>query len=291
MTPPEIKIEVLSGTEGRIYRLRTTTGLLFGRGTIFVLLFLIFLPSANAQTARKRTPVLSVKGSNVISEVSERARQSPSLTPLELAAYGNDLIARKGFDYHFDLCDILNHRDPTHSAPAEFERNYQMTLTDGGKLTFRFTIGNPNESLCGECWSSVPSFQVTKKEMALIAEGKRYRVRRPPSFILDEAHLVDETLKKVLRTWQLPYQAMPTGISADGTKLYLNFYLGNDLDHLVLELSENGPPQFRDRAVIKSSEGRFIEDHPKDPTNGYLSFMSFRGGEKTYRVKFSAPCT
>ena len=154
-----------------------------------------------------------------------------------------------------------------------------------------FAIENPYESLCGECWASVPSLQVTNKEMALIAEGKRYRVRRPPSFILDEAQLVDETLKKVLRTWQLPYQAVPIGISADGTKLYLDFYTDYELDHLVLEVSENGPPQFRDRAVIKSTEGKSIEDHPKDPTNAYLSFVSFRVGEKSYRIKFSAPCT
>ena len=109
--------------------------------------------------------------------------------------------------------------------------------------------------------------------MVLIAEGKRYPVRRPPSFILDEAQLVDETLTKVLRTWQFPYQAVPIGISADGTKLYLDFYTNYELT-LVLEVSENGPPQFRDRAVIKSTEGKSIENHRKDPTNTYLSFVS-----------------
>ena len=254
-------------------------------------LVLTLLPSTIAQTARKVIPVIPVKGSNVISAVSERARKEPSLKPEQLAAYGNDLIARKGFDYEFDVCEILDHRDRTKNTSAEIVRNYQMTLTDGGKRTFRFTIGTPYEALCSECWLSIPSPQVTNKEMTLIAEGKQYRVRRPRSFVLDEAHLVNETLKKVLRTWQMPYQAVPTGISADGTKLYLDFYPGNGLDDLVLEISENGPPQFRDRAVLGSSEGKFIENHPKDPTNGYLSFMSFRVGEKTYRVKFTAPCT
>ena len=276
------------------YRLVTRKGpnLVFGRLGIFVLaLMLTLLPSASAQTANKRTPIVSVNPSNIISEVSGRARQSPSLTAVELAAYGNDLIARKGFDYDFDLCDILNYRDRNRSSQAEFVRNYQMTLTDGGKLSLRFTIGNPNDSACGECWSSIPVLQVTKKDMALIAEGRRYRVKRPRSFILDEVQLVDESLKKVLRTWQLPYQAMPIGISADGTKLYVDFYTDYELDPLVLEISENGPPQFRERAVVKSSEGEAIENHPTDPLNSYLSFMSFRVGEKTYRVKFSAPCT
>ena len=252
---------------------------------------LALLPSAIAQTPRKRTPILSVKRSNVLQDVSERAKRQASLTPVELATYGNDLIAKKGFDYDFDLCEILNVRNPTSSTPAEFLRNHQMTSTDGAKLTFRFTIDNPYESLCGECWSSIPSLQVTNKEMTLLAEGKRYRVRRPPLFYLDDVQLVDETLKKVLRTWQLPYQTIPVGISVDGTKLYVEFYNDFELEQLVLELSENGPPQFRERAVIKSSEGKTIENHPKDPKNAYLTFMSFRAGEQTYRIKFSAPCT
>ena len=264
------------------HRLRTT--LLFG-------LVLTLLSSAIAQTARKVAPVVSVKDSNVISAVSERATKEPSLKPEQLAAYGNELIASKGFDYDFDLCEMLNERDSAKSKSEVIVRNLQLSLTDGGKHPFRFTIGTGFEALCSECWSSIPSFQVTQKEMTLIAEGKQYRVKRPAAFDLDEAHLVDETLKKVLRTWQIPYQTVPTGISADGTKLYLGFHVENDLlDHLVLELSENGPPQFRDRAVMQSSEGESI-DHPRDPNNGYLSFMRFRVGEKTYRVKYWGPCT
>lgn len=262
------------------------------RLSVFVLALIpTLLPSAIAQGPTTKTVSLPVSSSNIVSEVSNRAKQLPSRTPAELAAYGNDLIARKGFHYRFDVCDILNTRDRSRTTPREFVQPYQMTLIDGGKLTFRFTIENPNEALCGECWTSIPSVQVSKKEMTLIAEGKRYRVRRPPSFTLDEVQLVDETLTKVLRTWQLPFQAMPTGISSDGTKLYVDFYTGNDLDHLVLELSENGPPQFRERAVVKSSEGKSIENRPKDPNNAYLSFVSFLVGEKIYRVKFSAPCT
>ncbi len=254
-------------------------------------LVLTLLSCAIAQTARKVTPVISVRGSNVIIAVSERARKEPSLRPEQLAAYGNELIARKGFDYDLSLCDMLTHREQNPTKPAEIVRNRQMTLINGEKRTFSLRIENPYNSLCGECWVSLPSLQVTNKEMTLIAEGKRYRIRRPPSFILEEAHLVDETLKKVIRTWQMPYQAVPTGISADGTKLYLDFYVDHDLDNLVLELSENGPPQFRDRAVVESGEGEHIENHPRDPNNGYLSFMSFRVGEKTYRVRFWGPCT
>lgn len=266
-----------------------TTSLI--RLSVFILaLMLTLLPSAFGQTASKRTPIRSVKGSGIVTEVIERAKQAPSLSAVDLAAYGNDLIAKKGFDYAFSVCEALNQRDLSGTSPAK-SLTYQMNLTNGRKTSFQFTIGDVNEALCSECWTSIPILQITNKEMTLIAEGERYRVRRPSSFYLDDVQLVDETLKKVLRTWQLPYQAMPTGISADGTKLYVNFYNGLGLDHLVLEVSENGPPQFRDRAVIKSSEPKLLENHPKDPNNAYLSYMSLRVGEKIYRLKFSAPCT
>ena len=59
--------------------------LLFGCLSVFVLaLMLAFLPSAVAQ----RTSILSVSRSNVVVEVSERARQSAPLSPGELARTG-----------------------------------------------------------------------------------------------------------------------------------------------------------------------------------------------------------
>ncbi|HEV8188852.1 MAG TPA: hypothetical protein VGP83_13950, partial [Pyrinomonadaceae bacterium] len=123
------------------------------------------------------------------------------------------------------------------------------------------------------------------------AEGKSYRVRRTRAFFLDEAQLVDSSLKKVLRKWVVPFQIVPTGISADGTKLYLEHWSQDPADGLVLELSEDGRLAFRERAGLELKEGTWIEDFPKDPNNAYLSYMKFEVGNKTYIIRFTAPCT
>jgi hypothetical protein len=86
---------------------------------------------------------------------------------------------------------------------------------------------------------------------------------------------------------------MPAGISQDGTKIYLNLY-GADaegtLDKLVLEVSESGV-SFHARSKTNAQEGVDVKNHPTDPNNSYLSFRRFRAGNRTYIIRFDAPCT
>lgn len=241
--------------------------------------------------ASQEPRAIKVSASNILQELSERKKKQAAITARELAAYGNELLEKRGFDYMFDVCDILSQRQ-RRSTAAEVFGNYQLALTNGEKRNFRFTVAGAGSSgMCGECEALIPSVQVNKQEMTLIAGGKRYRVRRPKPFILDEAKLVDATMKKVLRTWQLPYQTIPVGISSDGAKLYLDLYTDYELDDLVLELSENGRLTFLDRRESQLIAGKLLEDHPKDPRNDYLSFIRFQAGDKTYIVRFWGPCT
>jgi hypothetical protein len=244
----------------------------------------LIIPSVSSQR-----PV-SVASSNILKELSNRKQRQPVITPKALAAVGNELLEKRGFDYSFDVCEILPERDRQASGFA-IPASSTLSLSNGTQRNFEFAVAGGGEGLCGECMSRVPAVQVTAKEMVLIADGKRYRVRRPSTFILDEAELVDAKMKKVLRKWQLPYQSIPIGISSDGAKLYLDFYTDYKLDDLVLELSENGKLAFRDRGEVQLVKGKWIEDHPKDPNNAYLSFIRFDTGDKTFIIRFSAPCT
>lgn len=82
------------------------------------------------------------------------------------------------------------------------------------------------------------------------------------------------------------------GITAKELAAYANELLyDTELSDLALEVSSDGTVAFRDRAALGLKEGTWIENFPKDPNNEYLSFMKFEVGNKTYIIRFTAPCT
>ncbi len=234
--------------------------------------------------------MLKVRESNILSEIAERKKNQPTITATELTVFANELLERKGFDYSFEVCDVLSSGDKKSTAPS-MSKVYRALLSNGQELTLNLDVSNPSEGLCGECWLRVPSRRVTEREIHLIAAGKTYRIRRTSAFHLDDAQLVDETLTKVLRRWEFPDQGVPIGISADGTKLYLDVYFQERLDDIVLEVSEDGTLAFRARAALGLTDGKELEDFPRDAKNAYLSFVKFQSGNKTYIVQYTAPCT
>lgn len=255
------------------------------------LLFALSLTITFGTLVQAQAPrVVKVSSSNVLTAIAERKKTQPHITVKELAAYANELLEKRGFDWEFDACDLLSARDLKSTAPG-FQKRYRTSLTDGQKLTLNLEVSNPQDGLCGECWSHIPSRQVTDREIHLIAKGKSYRIRRTRALFLDEAQLVDSNMKKVLRRWAVPFQIVPTGISADGTKLYLQHWAQDADDGLVLELSDDGRLAFRERAELNLKEGTSIENFPLDPKNAYLSFIKFEVGNKVFIIRYTAPCT
>jgi len=141
--------------------------------------------------------------------------------------------------------------------------------------------------MCGECFFSLPVTKVTKREIELVTSGKKYLPVRPPSFHLDEMSLVDQSMRKVLRTWQVPDQGEPLGVSSDGTKLYLE----TAIESLILEISESSSMRILAREEVKLPKGETVQKHPTDPKNAYLSFMRFRFGGRSLVIRYSEPCT
>lgn len=237
-----------------------------------------------------------IVASDILDDLLRRQKERPEASPQQLADYANSLLEQKGFNYSFDACAILE----AAGKPPQREEGplatletypYELTDVDGRALAFDIVTGEGG-GLCSECFFKIPVLRATEAEILLLAEGRRYRLRRPKEFRLDDALLIDEATQDILRTWQLPFQTVPSAISPDGSKLYVEFYEGRAPDTLILELSDDGSLRFRPRADIDlTHEVEWLTDHPTDPADDYLSFIRLRAAGNTYTLKFSAPCT
>jgi hypothetical protein len=250
--------------------------------------------------SQSRPRSIKLAPSTLMDDIRRKLAQEPKLSPAQLAAEANKLLAQEGFDFQFDLCDFVAISNATRqtkrisggaaqSSVTEYKYLLPLKQTNGQPLILETSTTNEpmEESLCGECFFSVPATRVTRTEIELVAGGRKYLVVRPRKFDLEEMSLVDASMRKVLRTWQVPDQAIPLGISADGRKLYL----ATAIDDLVLEISDTSSLRLLARDQVSLPPGEYLEKHPRDPGNSYLSFMRFRTGHTSFIIRYSGPCT
>ena len=264
---------------------------------VFTCLFLSAVSAAMhsgtaASSAQTRQATIKIVPSNIFDELQKKLEAEPMIKLAALAKYGNDLLPRKGLDYQFDLCEFLQRNNPTYPkgrALRAGSRAYRLPMkqTDGRPVIFEARVSDGEGGLCGECFVSIPVTRVTLREIELVAGGRKYLVARPSSFTLDEISLVDQSMRRVLRTWQVDYGQQPLGVSSDGTKLYVS----TAMENLILEISESAAMRILARDEAKLPPGEEVQRHPTDPKNAYLSFMRFRFGGRSLIVRYSEPCT
>ena len=243
----------------------------------------------------------------------KKIEAQPNISAEQITAFANLILEKRGYDYSFDVCEFLtftksnaiSKRDEAYGTFLYRAPFFQM---DGEKLTVQFSSGEA--APCGECFTEFPVHKLSATEIHTLVGGKMYHFKRPKQFVLDKMDLMDATMKKVIRSWEIPVQSFPTAISEDGKTLYL----GTDFTeadaaagrwHLWKE-GEKPKQEYPSALLAFSSEGmRFvvakpilarqkseeIKKHPKDPKNDYLMFRRFRVATKSYIIRYSAPCT
>ncbi len=229
-----------------------------------------------------------IKPSNIIEDLKRKKEQNPQISPQELADYGNELAKTKGYNYIFENCKINDKDKTTNEMPDDNKLepfDYQVTNLKGSKVTFRF-MANDFRHPCF-CIVDIPTLKVNKQVMIVIANGKPVELAHTEDFYLEEFVLVDKTLKKEVRKWLTPIDAVPLGISDDGTKVYFE-YTPEDLQELVYELSEDGTIKFAAKADNKINKGKGLKGYPK---HSEISYRIFNAKGREYIVKFSYPCT
>lgn len=244
------------------------------------------------------TDIIKVAPSTLFDRIERVSYDHSAISGLELAAYANTQLKKLGLNYDFEVRSFIKERGlrpavvfGDHSNPENSEASYVATLklTDGTQRSFVIRVGAAGP--CGERIASLPVISVGPQEMVMVANGRQYKVKRPSEFGTDSMDLVDETMRKVIHTWEVPYGAVPAGVSPDGQTLFIDDIMPHSGEAVWLAISDTGfrfeplPPYAR------QSFGEWIQDHPTDPKNAYLSFMRFRLNGKSLIIRFSAPCT
>jgi hypothetical protein len=248
--------------------------------------------TANGQTKLRSAatphPYPQIQPSRLMEELRNHRQSHPNITMNQLAEFGNERIKTRGFNYDFEMCEIIKaNKHPKmirSDYPLSLLYSYRLTLSSGEKQRFQI-VSEESGAMCGECVLSVPCQSVSKSQLTLFASGRKYQVKRAAGYRLNEVFLVDRRMKKVLRSWETPFQTYPVGVSEDGLKLYLP----TEIEELVLEVSTSGI-QLRAKSRLKlQREGEWVENHSADPKDEMFTFMRFRSGKKSFILRFSAP--
>lgn len=265
---------------------------------VALLLTCVSLPAAAARAqprARRPGAAVRVTPADVFEAMYFRERADSDITPAALAAYGNSLVARRGLDFWFDACAVVladkNPRPAREVSETSVAYAYTMRRVGGGAVKFQLLsdAGEPIGGPCNECFFQLPALRVTKREMLVVAGGRRYLLERPREFLLHEVSLVDGSPRRVQRTWHLPFQDTPLGLSPDRTKLYVPLPTFDDEtwdDKLALELSDAGVRfVVRERLTLPKLE--WLTDEPK---LGNTELIRYGEGGRSYVLRVGDPC-
>lgn len=235
---------------------------------------------------------LKIAPRSTMDQVQAKTTGENKLKPADLVEYANNLIQTEGFTYEFDGWRMVEEQNKNSRVASIKDSSlksvtYKATQKNGTPIKLEMEFDpDRTASLCDEQFFPISCSNVTKQEIHLLHQGQAYTINRNQDFFFEEVALLDPTLKKVLRTWVMPFQAIPLGISADQTKIYIPC----DVESLLLEISESGIA-FRLQSTIKLTPGIELENPPTDPDDAYLSFLKFKHGKQVSILRFSGPCT
>jgi hypothetical protein len=228
--------------------------------------------------------------STISEDIVNYKSENPAATAKEIADYGNRLLPVKGYNYWFDL-EGLNKKKEKEARILSEETQvypYSMPLVRGSRASFLIFAPRNDSCCCGYFYGDLPVTRVTGQTVTFISGGKTYAVLRPKELGRTEQYAAIDLRKpsKNLRTWQIPYETYPQGISADGKQLYVE----GPAEDILLEISFDGSFRLVAKDVVKSSEGEQCSI-PLNPKDHYEDCLKFKIARRTFYIKYSGPCT
>jgi hypothetical protein len=240
-----------------------------------------------------------IKSSVFNEEIEKKRIENPKISTKDLANFANKLIPKYGINFWIDLADLIEKKtksEEIEELPDDFAR-FNLTLTLSNNSKKKLIIDSPRDSCCcGYAYADFPVSNITSKQITLIIEGKPNKIRRTKDISFSQEHILidNKTKSKKIRSWQVPFETQPYGISIDGTKLYIEY----DPYEILLEISENGNLKFVPKnspKIITNGKDlrRFSQPEVGEifRKSGETGLMLFKSKEKNFIIDFPYVCT
>lgn len=241
----------------------------------------------------------------ILNQIAKIKRQKPSSTAQEIADHANGLLPRLGFDYNLDLEKIITRKiKQRQTKPVKVEGDetryikFDLDLVAMSGAKKKLAVTAPAEGLCccGYYYTPIPVTKITPRELTIVIDSKEVVVARPKDIPVVQEYIFgkQEAKPTKLRSWEVPYETYPYGISSDGLKLYVK----TEIDELLLEISENGSLRFvpkDSKEIVTEGEDLNKLPPPKEGEilhrSGELGLIRYVLNDVPYVVEFPYPCT
>jgi hypothetical protein len=246
--------------------------------------------------------VSKIKPSLLLDKLAKEKSENPKISKDELVKFANELIHKYGVDFWVDVAGLIENKTEANEIEEliddfEFNVRFSFTATLSNSKEKSFQIESPRDSCCcGYAYASFPVSNITSDKMTLIVDSKPFELNRNKDISFSQEHVLIENVlsPKKIRSWQIPFETYPFGISEDGMKLYVDY----EETGLLLEIGEHGEIKFVSKDaqhIIKN--GKDLRRFP-EPKVGEILFksgenglMKFKSANRTFIVDFPYVCT
>ncbi len=262
--------------------------------------------TANNETVSAPTPEQSPEPAMpILRAIADYKRSTPSASTQEIADHANGLLPKYGFQYNLDLERIIAAKTKQHQTkptkmPGDDDEyvNFDLDVVsvDGAKKKLPIVAPANGSCCCGYYYTPIPVTKITPKELTVVIDAQEIVIARPKEIPIVQDYILGKEQPKLikLRSWEVPFETYPYGISADGKKLYIDV----EFENLLLEISETGVLRFvpkETRGIVANGEDLNKLPPPKVGEilrkSGEFGLMRYMLNGTPYVVEFPYPCT
>lgn len=264
------------------------------RKTASLLSLAIFILAADCTGQMVSMMPFGVQESALIDQIRMLRTSNPKVTAVELARSANDLLAKHGIAYkvYFDpvTCQKIrsvkqSQKDP--NAPIKLGVSLQSAGAEKAALALPQPMLTTPE--CGDCFVELPVLEMTGVDFVTLIQGHNIKFALPQNFSVNKIYLLDsnDATKKV-RTWRVPFRAVPIGVTEDQNVIYLGFE-NPELAELSLAVFESGVFEITTRAEAEEG-GAGKPDKTVQPAESGSQIIRFDRWKTKFLLSYRPPC-